>query len=46
MIYSGESREPYEQVVVAQVREAIDAKGPGDLKALLNEGETWVVDDD
>ncbi len=46
VIYNGESREPYEQVVVAQVREAIDAKGPGDLKALLNEGETWVVDDD
>ena len=46
VIYNGESRMPYEQVVVAQVREAIEAKGPGDLKALLNEGETWVVDDD
>ncbi len=46
VIYSGESRMPYEQVVVAQVREAIETKGPGDLKALLNEGETWVVDDD
>jgi 2-oxoglutarate ferredoxin oxidoreductase subunit beta len=45
VIYDGESRMPYEEVVVAQVRDAIEAKGPGDLKALLHEGETWIVDD-
>ena len=44
VIYSGESREPYEAVVTAQMREAIETKGPGDLKALLHEGETWIVD--
>jgi 2-oxoglutarate ferredoxin oxidoreductase subunit beta len=44
VIYSGENREPYEAVVMAQMREAIETKGPGDLKALLVEGETWTVD--
>jgi 2-oxoglutarate ferredoxin oxidoreductase subunit beta len=46
VIYSGENREPYEAVVMAQMREAIETKGPGDLKALLVEGETWTVDAD
>jgi 2-oxoglutarate ferredoxin oxidoreductase subunit beta len=46
VIYNGESRDPYEQVVIDQVREAIKEKGPGNLQALLDEGETWEIDDD
>ncbi len=46
VIYSDESKNPYEEIVIGQVNDAIEAKGPGDLKALLHEGETWIIDDE
>lgn len=33
----------YDQSVVAQVDQAVASKGPGDLAALYNDGDTWVV---
>jgi len=33
----------FEQMVCDQVSSAVDAKGPGDLGALLGSGETWEV---
>ncbi len=46
VLYRIEDRDSYDRLVHAQVRQAIDERGPGDLKTLLHEGETWVVDDD
>ncbi len=46
VIYASEDRQTYEGVVNDQVQAAIDSRGKGDLKALLDEGETWVVEDD
>ncbi len=46
VIYCDDTRIPYEDIVLGQVQDAIEAKGPGDLKALLNEGDTWLVEDD
>ena len=46
VIYASEDRQTYEGVVNDQVQAAIDSRGKGDLKALLEEGETWVVEDD
>ena len=46
VIYCDDTKIPYEDIVLGQVQDAIDAKGPGDLKALLNEGDTWLVEDD
>jgi 2-oxoglutarate ferredoxin oxidoreductase subunit beta len=33
----------YDEMVDAQVRTAIEQQGPGDLKKLLNSGDTWTV---
>ena len=46
VIYASQERETYERVVHDQVQAAIEARGAGDLQALLDEGDTWVVDDD
>ena len=46
VIYCDDTKIPYEDIVLGQVQDAIEAKGPGDLKALLNEGDTWLVEDD
>ncbi len=46
VIYSNETQAPYEDIVHGQVQDAIEAKGPGDLKALLHEGDTWLIDDE
>nr|MCS5618976.1 2-oxoacid:ferredoxin oxidoreductase subunit beta [Myxococcota bacterium] len=37
------TKEPYEQMLSAQIDDAIATKGPGDLEALLNSGDTWTV---
>ncbi len=34
----------YEDLLTAQVEEAVAQRGPGDLAALLNSGETWTVE--
>jgi 2-oxoglutarate ferredoxin oxidoreductase subunit beta len=34
----------YEDMLAAQVRQAVDTMGPGDLEKLINSGETWVID--
>ncbi len=44
VIYASDDHQTYERVVEEQVRATIEARGPGDLEALINEGETWVVD--
>jgi 2-oxoglutarate ferredoxin oxidoreductase subunit beta len=36
----------YEDLLEAQVREAVAQRGPGDLAALLNSGDTWSVTGD
>lgn len=36
----------YEDELVQQIELAKEQKGEGDLEALLNQGDTWVVDDD
>ncbi len=45
VIYASDERDTYEHIVNEQVRRVIDEKGAGDLEALLNEGETWVVEE-
>ncbi|MHC4416499.1 MAG: 2-oxoacid:ferredoxin oxidoreductase subunit beta [Planctomycetota bacterium] len=44
VIYVTEEQETYENVATGQIRQAIEARGEGDLKALLHEGDTWVVE--
>jgi 2-oxoglutarate ferredoxin oxidoreductase subunit beta len=34
----------YEEMLVAQIQDAIDTSGPGDLTALLHSGDTWTVE--
>lgn len=46
VMYSSEDREPYDRLLQSQIGEAIQAQGKGDVKALLEEGDTWQVDDD
>jgi 2-oxoglutarate ferredoxin oxidoreductase subunit beta len=36
-------RPAYEQIVAEQIRKAKEAHGSGDIEALLNRGDTWVV---
>ncbi len=44
VIYASDDHQTYERVVEEQVRATIEARGRGDLEALINEGDTWVVD--
>ena len=37
------SKACYEQMLEQEVREAIERRGPGDLRALLHSGDTWDV---
>jgi 2-oxoglutarate ferredoxin oxidoreductase subunit beta len=46
VIYDSGEHQTYEDVVHGQIRQAIETGGEGDLQALLNEGETWFVEDD
>jgi 2-oxoglutarate ferredoxin oxidoreductase subunit beta len=34
----------YEDMLAAQVKQAVDTMGPGDLEKLINSGDTWVID--
>ncbi len=43
-VFRAVRRPTYEDLVVKQVESAQAARGKGDLEALLNEGETWVVE--
>ena len=38
------SKRPYDELVKEQIDQAIAKRGEGDLVALLNEGDTWTVD--
>ena len=46
VIYASTEQETYDDVVHEQARQAIETHGKGDLYKLLNEGETWVVEDE
>jgi 2-oxoglutarate ferredoxin oxidoreductase subunit beta len=35
---------PYEELIALQIEHAIAQRGPGDLSALLNSGDTWTID--
>ncbi len=43
-VFRDVSRPIYDQGVNLQVDAAIKKQGPGDLDALFNSGDTWVVD--
>jgi 2-oxoglutarate ferredoxin oxidoreductase subunit beta len=42
-VFRAVERPTYEQAVNAQVTQAIEKKGDGDLEALFNSGDTWEV---
>jgi 2-oxoglutarate ferredoxin oxidoreductase subunit beta len=42
-VFRAVSKPTYDEMVDAQVRTAIEQQGPGDLKKLLNSGDTWTV---
>ncbi len=44
IIYRNPDVRSYDDMVRDQINDAIAAKGEGDLEALLNEGDTWVVE--
>ena len=46
VLYASDEHDTYDGVVYEQGRQAIATRGAGDLKALLNEGRTWVVEED
>jgi 2-oxoglutarate ferredoxin oxidoreductase subunit beta len=37
-------RPTYDELMTAQVQHAIEVEGPGDLRTLFTEGDTWVVE--
>ena len=45
VIYRNQDRDSYDSMVHDQIRQAVDKQGEGDLHALLQEGETWMIDD-
>jgi 2-oxoglutarate ferredoxin oxidoreductase subunit beta len=42
-VFRAVDRPKYDERLNAQVAEAIQAEGPGDLDKLLRSGDTWVV---
>ena len=46
VIYCSEEQDTYDNVVHKQLRQAIEDRGEGELEKLINEGETWIVEDD
>ena len=46
VIYCSDEQDTYDNVVHKQIRQAIEDRGVGDLEKLINEGDTWVVEDD
>jgi 2-oxoglutarate ferredoxin oxidoreductase subunit beta len=45
VLYCDPNRRPYDEMVKEQIDQAIAKRGEGDLVALLNEGDTWTVDE-
>ncbi len=45
VLYCDPSKRPYDELVKEQIDQSIAKRGEGDLVALLNEGDTWTVDD-
>ena len=43
-VFRAVEKPTYESMLQAQVDEATKARGTGDLEALLNSGDTWVVE--
>jgi 2-oxoglutarate ferredoxin oxidoreductase subunit beta len=43
-VFRDVSKPTYEDMLTAQVKQAVDTMGPGDLEKLINAGETWVID--
>ena len=46
VLFCTEAQRGYDEIVHEQIRRAVEKNGEGDLAALLNEGDTWVVDSD
>ena len=46
VLYVDDDAIAYEHVVEAQMKQAVEQHGPGDLGALIAEGDTWTVDDE
>jgi 2-oxoglutarate ferredoxin oxidoreductase subunit beta len=42
-VFRAVDRPRYEQLIYAQIEEARKKRGPGNLQALFNSGETWSV---
>jgi len=43
-VFRDVSKPTYEDMLTAQVTQAIDTMGPGNLEKLINSGDTWVID--
>ena len=46
LIYRNPDQDSYDRLVMDQIRQSIELKGEGDLYALLNEGDTWEVEEE
>jgi 2-oxoglutarate ferredoxin oxidoreductase subunit beta len=44
VIYADKEHRTYEDVFHQQIADAIEKHGPGDIRALINEGDIWTVD--
>jgi 2-oxoglutarate ferredoxin oxidoreductase subunit beta len=45
VLYANPNRKAYDDLVHEQVDGIIRERGEGDLESLLNEGDTWMVED-
>jgi len=43
-VFRAVEKAPYEELLAAQIEHDREKKGPGDLAALLNSGDTWTVE--
>ena len=43
-VFRAVQRPTYDDLMTAQIRDAITREGDGDLEALLAEGDTWTVE--
>ncbi len=43
-VFRAVERATYEEMLEAQIEDATERRGPGDLRALLHSGETWTVE--
>ena len=44
-VFFREDRPSYDELVQKQIEEITDKRGKGDLNALLNAGDTWMIGD-